>query len=262
MDNREHLRATFDAAAGTYDTVRPRYPAQLFDDLAHLAGLAPGSRVLEVGPGTGIATLEFARRGDAIELGENLAALARRNLANYPQVHVRVGTFEQAEVDAGAYDLVTAATAWHWVDKGVGYTKAGRTLKPGGALAPFSYTHTRADADDGFFDEVQRVYERETPEIVVEGELLQRVDELPEPFRVEIEGSGLFGPVAVRRYSWDEPYTTARYIALLNTYSGHLALPDERRQRLFDGIATLLDTRYGGQVMKGYGAMLYVARRR
>ena len=264
MTDRDLLRATFDAAADTYDAVRPRYPAQLFDDLAELAGLAEGSRVLEVGPGTGIATVEFARRGyavDAIELGENLAALARRNLEAYLRVQVRVGTFEQAEVDEGAYDLVTAATAWHWVAKGVGYAKAAHALRPGGAFAPFSYTHTHSDAGGGFFEEAQRVYERETPEIVVDGEVLQRVEDLPDALREEIEGSGLFGPVAVRRYSWNEPYTTQRYIALLNTYSGHLALPAEKRQRLLDGIAALIDTRYGGRVVKGYGALLYVARR-
>lgn len=265
MDNQTHLRATFETAAETYHAARPRYPAQLFDDLAALAGLAPGSRVLEVGPGTGIATLELARRGysvDAIELGESLAAIARRNLADYPHVEVRMAAFEQAPVDENAYDLVTSATAWHWIDKEVGYLKVARSLKAGGSFAPFSYTHTRANADDGFFDEVQRVYERETPELVVEGELLQRVDELPEPLRAEIEGTGLFGPVEVRRYSWDEQYTTERYMAVLNTYSGHISLPSERRKRLLDGIAALMDTRYGGRVVKGYGALLYVAPNR
>lgn len=264
MSDREHLRTTFDAAAETYHGARPRYPAQLFDDLAELAELSPGSRVLEVGPGTGIATIELARRGyavDAIELGESLAAVARRTLAPYPTVEVRVGAFEQAEIEAEAYDLVTSATAWHWIDKSVGYIKAAQALKPGGAFAPFSNTHTYSDAGGGFFEEVQLLYERLTPEIVGDNEQLLRVEELPESLRAEIEGSGLFGPVAVRRYSWDEPYTAASYIAVLNTYSGHLALPDEKRRRLLDAIANLIDTRYGGRIVKGYGAMLYVARR-
>jgi SAM-dependent methyltransferase len=264
MSNRELLRTTFDAAAETYHDARPRYPAQLFDDLATLAGLAPGSPVLEVGPGTGIATLELARRGytvDAIELGESLAAVARRTLAAYPNAAVRVGAFEQAEVEAGAYDLVTSATAWHWIDKKVGYVKAAQALKPGGALAPFSYTHTYSEAGGGFFEEVQRIYERVTPEIVGDDDRLLPVEQLPQRARDEIEASGLFGPVAVRHYSWDEPYTAASYIAVLNTYSGHLALPDEKRRRLLDAIANLIDTRYGGRIVKGYGATLYVARR-
>jgi SAM-dependent methyltransferase len=217
-----------------------------------------------VGPGTGIATLELARRGyaiDAIELGENLAAVARRELAPFPNARVRVGAFEQAELEAGAYDLVTSATAWHWIDPEVRYVRSARALRAGGAVAPFWYTHVYTDADGGFFEEVQRVYERETPELTESGETMLRLDQLPETENAEIEQTGLFGPVAVRRYRWDEPYTTERYIALLNTYSGHLALPEERRRRLLDGIATLLDSRYGGRTVKGYGAMLYVARR-
>jgi SAM-dependent methyltransferase len=264
VSNRELLRATFDVAAETYHAARPRYPAQLFDDLAALAGLAPGSRVLEVGPGTGIATLELARRGyvvDAIELGESLAAVARRTLEPHANASVRVGAFEQAEIEAGAYDLVTSATAWHWIDKDVGYVKAARALKPGGAFAPFSNTHTYSAAAGDFFEEVQQLYNRLTPEIAGEYEPLRRVEELPQRTREEIEASGLFGPVAVRHYSWDEPYTAASYIAVLNTYSGHLNLPDEKRRRLLDAIANLIDTRYGGRIVKGYGAILYVARR-
>lgn len=264
MDQRNHLRATFDAAAETYDAVRPRYPAQLYDDLALLAGLAPGSRVLEVGPGPGIATVELARRGyvtDAIELGENMAAVARRALASYPQVHVRVGTFEQAAIAEGTYDLVTSATAWHWIDPAIRYIKAARALKPGGAVAPFWYKDTHSDAGGRFFEEVQQVYDHLTPELIGDYQPLGRVEHLPETERIAIEQSGLFGPVAVRRYGWDEEYTTTRYIALLSTYSGHLALPDDRRLRLFDAIAALIDTGYGGRVVKGYGAILYVARR-
>ncbi|MGH3993609.1 MAG: hypothetical protein ACRDSN_14250, partial [Pseudonocardiaceae bacterium] len=47
------LRETFEEAPELYDRVRPGYPEELFDDLGRLVGLRPGSRVLEVGCGTG-----------------------------------------------------------------------------------------------------------------------------------------------------------------------------------------------------------------
>lgn len=50
------LRDTFDEAADLYDRARPRYPQALVDDLVRAAGLGPGSRVLEIGPGTGQLT--------------------------------------------------------------------------------------------------------------------------------------------------------------------------------------------------------------
>jgi protein-L-isoaspartate O-methyltransferase len=78
--DRERRRSTFDEAAELYDRARPGYPAALFDDLVELAGIGPGSRVLEIGPGTGQATVPLAERGCrivAVELGPQLAAVAR-----------------------------------------------------------------------------------------------------------------------------------------------------------------------------------------
>src|SRR5919107_280790 len=94
---RNRLRSTFDGAALLYDEVRPGYPEDLFDDVVALSRIPSGGRILEIGCGTGQATVPLARRGYRIlcvELGENLAAVARRNLAAYPQAEVRVGPFE------------------------------------------------------------------------------------------------------------------------------------------------------------------------
>jgi SAM-dependent methyltransferase len=57
------LRETFDEDAERYERARPGYPAELLDDLAALTGLRAGDRVLEIGPGTGQATVPLARRG-------------------------------------------------------------------------------------------------------------------------------------------------------------------------------------------------------
>ncbi|MBA3794479.1 MAG: methyltransferase domain-containing protein, partial [Rubrobacter sp.] len=78
---RDRLRSTFDGAAPLYDEVRPGYPEALFDDVASLSVIPSRGRILEIGCGTGQATVPLARRGYEIlcvELGENLAAVARR----------------------------------------------------------------------------------------------------------------------------------------------------------------------------------------
>ena len=69
----------------------------MFDDLVTLAGLEPGSRVLEIGCGTGQATRPLAGRGfeiTAVELGAQMADVARRNLARFPKVKVVTASFE------------------------------------------------------------------------------------------------------------------------------------------------------------------------
>jgi hypothetical protein len=42
-ETREPLRRTFEAAADLYESARPSYPDELFDDLIELARLEPGS---------------------------------------------------------------------------------------------------------------------------------------------------------------------------------------------------------------------------
>jgi SAM-dependent methyltransferase len=80
--DRERLRATFDSAADGYQQARPDYPDALYDALIGTAQLRSGDRLLEVGAGTGKATLPLARRGFRItcvelqevyeEIGEGL----------------------------------------------------------------------------------------------------------------------------------------------------------------------------------------------
>jgi protein-L-isoaspartate O-methyltransferase len=87
--DRRGLRATFTEDAELYDRVRPGYPLALFDDLAELANVGPHCRVLEIGCGTGQATVPLARRGwrvVAVELGPQMASVARRKLAAFPTV--------------------------------------------------------------------------------------------------------------------------------------------------------------------------------
>jgi hypothetical protein len=106
------------------------------------------------------------------------------------------------------------------------------------------------------------VYEREAPEIVKPGDYkeLPRPDELPDRLG-EIEASGLFAGVVRRDYRWDEPYDAEGYLRVLSTYSGHIALDPDTRERLFGGISDLIEGEYGGRIVKGYLTTLYLAYR-
>jgi len=264
-DEKRRLRTTFDRAALLYDEVRPGYPEALFDDVESLSGIAPGGRILEIGCGTGQATIPFARRGYRIlcvELGENLAAVARRNLEAYPRAEVLTADFEKWPLQQGAFDLAISATAFHWIAPEVAYRKVARALRPTGAIALFWNVHVHNDASGGFFDAAQEVYKREAPEIVPEDHArLPRPDEVPDRTG-EIVGTGLFGEIATRSYRWDESYDAEGYLRILNTYSGHIDLSDAARERLFRGIAELIETRFGGRIVKGYLTTLYVAHRK
>jgi SAM-dependent methyltransferase len=264
-NEREQLRTTFDEVAHLYDQARPGYPEALFEDVVSLSGIPPHGRILEIGCGTGQATLPLARRGYrilAVELGANLAAVARRNLAAYPEVEVHTGAFEAWPLEAGAFDLAIAATAFHWIDPAIGYPKTAAALRPGGALAIFGNLHVRGESSQEFFDAVQEVYQREAPELIPRDyKPLPHPDAVPEPEKAAITQTGLFGPVTVRRYRWDQEYDAASYLRVLDTYSGHRNLKPAKRARLFRGIAELIDRDYHGRIIKAYLTMLCTARR-
>jgi SAM-dependent methyltransferase len=264
-DEAKRLRRTFDEAASLYDEVRPGYPEDLFDDIISLSGIRPAGQILEIGCGTGQATVPFARRGYrilCIELGENMAALARRNLRRYPQAEVRTEVFEESSLRERAFDLAISATAFHWLDAAVAYPKVARALRDGGSLALFWNVHVHSEASEDFFEAAQRIYEREARETwdhKYEGP--PRAHEVPDRTG-EIESSGLFEAVTRRNYRWDETYDAEGYLSVLNTYSGHRSLSDDARERLFRGIADLIDNRFRGRIVKGYLTTLYVACRR
>ncbi len=92
--------------------------------------------MLEIGCGTGQLTRQLAGRGfelTAIDIGASMVAAARRNVTDRA-VRFQVCSFE-AFSDGGPFDLIASATAFHWVDPGVGLAKAARLLCPGGWLA-------------------------------------------------------------------------------------------------------------------------------
>jgi SAM-dependent methyltransferase len=215
--------------------------------------------VLEIGPGTGQATVPLAERGCqvvAVELGPELAAVARRNLASFPAVEVVTATFEDWPLPAEPFDLVLVASAFHWLDPAVRVPKAADALRPGGALATV-VTHHVAGGDNGFFADVQACYERWDPDTPA-GLRLVTAEEIPDSSD-ELDQSPRFGPAVFRRYERDLSYTTASYLEVLLTYSGHRALAPSAQANLLDCIASLIDTHHGGRITKRYLLELRVA---
>jgi SAM-dependent methyltransferase len=262
--DRYSLRATFDSAAHLYHQSRPDYPEELYHELMRLADLRSGDRLLEIGCATGKATLPLARRGfriTCVEIGAELAAMARQNLAGFPDVEVIEGAFETCPPSPeSGFDLVFAATAWHWIDPAVKYQRAWELLRPGGHLAVWSATHVFPDGGDPFFREIQDVYD-EIGEGLPAGAGRPRPGELPDD-AAEIVGSGWFEDAAVRHFDWEISYTAEEYIRLLDTFSGHIAMDAPKRNRLYREIRSRLARRADGRLRRHWGAVLQVARRR
>lgn len=262
--DRELLRRTFDTQAERYDRARPRYPAELVAELAELARIGAGSRVLEVAPGTGQLTVPLARLGcaiTAVELGPALAGVARRNLAPFPSAEVVVSAFEDWPLPTRPFDAVVCATALHWFDSAGWMAKVTAALRPGGAMATVA-THHVAGGTPGFFPDSQACYERWDPDTRSRPSAYQ----LPDPAQIpqdssDLDAAGWLRPATFRRYERDLDYTADAYIDTQLTYSNILAMEPAGRDGLLGCLASLIESRYGGRITKRYMFELRVARR-
>ncbi len=78
----------------------------------------------------------------------------------------------------------------------------------------------------------------------------------------EIEASGLFEEIRVRQYVWEGIYSADEYIALLETFSGHISMDLSKREQLYREIRARIGGRTSQQVRRHWYATLHVARRK
>lgn len=234
-------RRVFGDDAEQYDAARPGYPARMVDEALEFAALSAGVPAVEVGAGTGKATLAFAAGGTpvtCVEPDARMARVLRRNCAGMPHVTVEEGDFESWRPDR-PYGLLYCAQAWHWVDPAVRWARAKGALRPGGALALFwNHWHlsdpglttrlTAAHADHGV----------PVPAYTI-------LDPNPRPAHRgpkarqwrEMEADGGFTDLDHRLYESTHPCSPAGLIALLASYSGYRALPAPVRGPLLEDLA-------------------------
>lgn len=245
---------SFGSVAETYNAVRPGYPAAALDRLVAIAGLGRGSVVLEVGAGTGQATVGLLARDLTVvclEPSAQLAGILRRNVGS--DVRVFVSDLQGYEVEPNSVDLLFGATAMHWIPADCLQRQADTGLRAAGWVASLTNRHV-SGAAEGFFTEVQEVYQRHAPELAQRFRLLSP-DEAAhaEPVVAKLQG---YGRARVEAFAWRETYSATDYVRVLSTYSTHITLPDVARRALLDGIEDLAERRYGGTVVKDYAAVL------
>ena len=136
-DQRERGKL-FNEVPELYERARPSYPDELFADLAAATGVDAHAAVLEIGCGTGQATRSLAQFGGvvtAIEPGAAMAEMARQRLARFENVVIETADFEAWAPCDRRFDLIAAASSWHWIDPRIGWRRAHDLLRPGGWLA-------------------------------------------------------------------------------------------------------------------------------
>ena len=127
----------YDSVALAYDRTRPRYPAAILTAMQQVVKLQSVKSVLEIGAGPGIVTLELAKLGAnivSLEPSKSALAIAQNKCAGYSNVEVVNATFEDWDLANKKFDVVLAATSFHWVTPEVRYVKTASALKKNGCL--------------------------------------------------------------------------------------------------------------------------------
>jgi SAM-dependent methyltransferase len=152
---RDEGRYVFGSVAAAYTAARPEYPDRVYEVLRERCGLGPSSRILEIGAGTGLATMRLAASGAtivAVEPDDALAGQLRARLGSVRGVEVVIAAFEDVDLASSSFDLVAVATAFHWLDPERSLPKIAAALRPGGWLALWWNVFGDPDLPDAFHD--------------------------------------------------------------------------------------------------------------
>ena len=262
-ENRTH----FDDIVADYDKVRPAYPPALLADIFADAHACGGKKALEIGAGTGKATQAFLAAGyavTAVEISANMVALLRERFGatrHFAAVH---DSFENAALESDAYDVIYAASAFHWVDASIGCPKALQLLRNGGVLALLRYNAAPADGE-ALYEDIQAVYEKHFRKPYTRPAAVAKADyespgEIFRGFRCRPLQEYGFVDVHMRCYDAVRAFPAEDYISLMDTMADHRALPDSDRAALYTGIRDAIN-RHGGQIHVNYIFQLYMGRK-
>ncbi|BCJ62589.1 methyltransferase type 11 [Micromonospora endophytica] len=256
----------FEEVPELYDRVRPGYPDELFTDLVTVTGLDERASVLEVGCGTGQATRSLAALGcpvTAVEPGAAMVALARRQLASHSHLQVEQSTFEHWDDSGRRFDVLVAASSWHWVDPRVGWRRAHAVLRPGGWLALLGHVVVRRPNEPEVYAETADLHERFSPGNPDWGHppVADEVRATDMGWGPVTDPGDLFGPPTVRWYPTVQWFTGEGFADLLRSLSPYRKLDRDVREPLLDAVAERIRTRMGDRVARRYLSVLRLGQR-
>jgi ubiquinone/menaquinone biosynthesis C-methylase UbiE len=261
----------FDRVAEEYDRVRSDYPAEIVDAACAIAELDRGSRVLEIGCGTGKLTEALTGRAlhvEAIDPGAQMIEVARRRVGGPADVTFHIGRFEDVELPTGAFAAAFSATAFHWVDPAIGWAKVADVLQPGGVFALLTHmgfspldeqihavwTDVRPESRE-WMPRVQETFfsgiEARLGNISDAWAWLNQRDALARP-----EAADLFTDVRLTTVATDREETAERLVGVTRTTSMYLGLDSDDRHRLEQGLTAVVDGAGGSFPLTLYAVLV------
>jgi len=244
-----------------YADARPDYPMWIFDHLRVCGALVDGTPTLEIGAGTGKATRRLLEYGanplTIVEPDARFAALLG-TVADASPATCRVihDSFEDVVLADHQFDLIAAATAFHWIEPISGLRKIKRLLRRDGFVALFWNVLGDLDKEDPFHDATQRVL---APLTVGPSEKPDTVPFALDRAAREAEANAAgFTKTDYRESRWSFVLNTDAVGKLYESFSHIQRLDADSRAKLLDELMTIADTQFNGRVVRNITSCLYV----
>ena len=247
------------SAAEAYVLARPAYPDMIIKHVISQAGLHQHSRILEIGCGPGTATAAFAKVGckiDCVEPNPVFCGILQQQFADNSEIRILNSGFEDADVEAGEYDLVLAATSFHWISPAIAYPKAHHALKATGKLALL--WNKELLPSKSIFDQLSTCYQGDIADLPKYETDEEQIDILNQLNQITIT-SGCFSEFSTCRTITAMNYSTERYLQLLASYSPYLKLDDGVRASLFNCLSRVVNNKHGGNLALRYHSACQIA---
>ena len=260
--------------AATYEEIRPSYPEELIEDIILKTGIQFSDRLLEIGAGTGKATIQFARKGftiHAIELGEDMASILKDKCAEFEKVTFDVIPFEQWNYEGNnVFNMIYCAQAFHWLDPKIKYEKCHKLLKDNGYLILFWYNSydSKSPNDTERQNKIDRIVNKYASNYFINDKSSQRRKHdgiYKEDERIkEIEASGLFTLVEKIEYLHETRNNVDQYLKVMKSIPTFASifdgLNDVSIKNMNNEIKEVINE-YGGYVSSVLNFSLYITKK-
>ncbi len=248
------FRKVFDTIPDAFDRYRPRYSEELFHSLIEYADIGPGTKVLELGPGTGQASEPVINTGcdyHAIELGEHLCRKMQEKYGQLANFHIVNDDFITHDFGGETYDLIYSAATIQWIPEEVAYGKTLSLLKPGGVLAMLLTNSEYRSGNEALYQRIQKLYDTYYhPDIpYTHG-----------GFRYTAAPEYGFEKVEKREFYGKREFSAEEYVAFSGTHCDHIVIPEPERGVFFRGLHDAVEEA-GGRIVFNDTYVLYLTRK-
>jgi ubiquinone/menaquinone biosynthesis C-methylase UbiE len=250
----DEFRRVFDTIPDQFDRFRPRYSEELFEFLNKNAGIGPGKRVLEIGPGTGQATEPVLRTGceyHAIELGEHLCRKMNEKYGMLPNFHIVNDDFITHDFGDLKFDMIYSAATIQWIPEEIAFSKTFELLKPGGTLAMMLTKSEYRSDNEPLYEKIQALYEKYyKPEIAYTYG------------KFTYTAAHGYGYSDVERYEFKgkRVFTADEYVEFSGTHCDHIVIPDPIRNEFFANLKKAV-IEAGDRIVFNDTYILYLTRK-